>query len=107
VDEVVAAPRARLDVAADSRALSARLAGELDLASLPDIRTGLDNLLSRPSQPLQIDLTDLTFLDSSGVAVLIRLANHFVPVQTVQATAAVRRVLDVLGLADWLGLERA
>ena len=87
--------------------LCIRLAGELDLASLPDVETELNGLLAREPGPLLLDLADLTFLDSSGVALLIRLANRFTPVETCHATAPVRRVLGVLGLAERFGLNGA
>jgi anti-anti-sigma factor len=109
MDEVTATPRARLSVADDAGAggLVASLGGELDLAGVTDIATQVDQLLARDGQPLVLDLADLRFLDSSGVAVLIRLANHFDPVHTRSAGAPVRRVIEVLGLADRLGLDGA
>lgn len=97
-------PRARLAVATDDDTVSLSLDGELDMASLPDIEAALDALLTRSPGPLRIDVAGLEFLDSSGMAVLIRLANHFTPVETHHATGPVRRVIEVLGLADRLGL---
>ena len=64
-------------------------------------------MLARAPQPLQLDLAELVFLDSSGVAVLVRLANHFGSVRTCSASEPVRRVIQVLGLADRLGLQEA
>ena len=83
----------------------ARLGGVLDLAGLPDVQPDLDRLLALPRQPLRIDAGGLEFLDSSGVAVLVRLANHFAPVVVVQAAPSVRRVLQVLGLGARFGLD--
>ena len=101
------APRARLDVieSADGSPLLVRLGGELDLAGVEDIRPALDELLRRDAQPVRIDAAELTFTDSSGVGVLLRLANHFAPLETVHAAPVVRRVLQVLGLGDHLGLR--
>jgi anti-anti-sigma factor len=101
------APRARLDVveSADGGPLLVRLAGELDLAGAADIRPALDELLRRDAQPVRIDAAELTFADSSGVAVLLRIANRFGPVETVHAVPVVRRVLQVLGLGARLGLR--
>jgi anti-sigma B factor antagonist len=101
------APPARLDVveSADGRPLLVRLAGELDLAGAEDIGPALDELLRRDAQPVRIDAAELTFADSSGVAVLLRIANHFGPVETVHAVPVVRRVLQVLGLGARLGLR--
>ena len=106
MDELSDAPRARLTVE-DGAAPLVRLAGELDIAGLPDVAPELDALLARDRGPVTVDLTDLRFLDSSGVTVLIRIANHFRPVTVRGATPTVRRVVQVLGLAGRFGLEEA
>lgn len=108
MDEVTGAPRARLTVpaaGADGGRLVVRLGGELDLASLPEVQPQLERLLRLPPQPVCIDLADLSFLDSTGVALLIRVANHFESVEVVHATPLVGRVLHALGLGPHLGLE--
>ena len=107
MDEVAAGPRARLDVPAVEGRLLVRLSGELDVASLPDVEPGVDRLLGLPAQPVCIDAADLAFLDSSGVAVLIRIANHFGTVELVHAAPIVRRIVEALGLSDHLGLVRS
>ena len=99
-------PRATLEVApAADGGLVVRLGGELDLASLPDVTPRLDDVLAHPSQPVVLDLGTLEFLDSTGVSVLVRIANHFERVRTASATEPVRRVIEVLGLAPRFGLE--
>jgi anti-sigma B factor antagonist len=101
-------PRARLAVSDDALGgVVLDLSGELDLASLPDVSEALDELLARPPQSLVLELGGLTFLDSSGVTMLVRLANHFDRVRTRSATQPVRRVIEVLGLAQRFGLEEA
>ncbi|MCW2636955.1 MAG: anti-sigma factor antagonist [Blastococcus sp.] len=102
-------PRARLEVSDDpqSGGLVVDLAGELDMASLPDVAAPLDELLTRRPQPLVLELGGLTFLDSSGVTMLVRIANHFDGVHTRSATQPVRRVIEVLGLAGRFGLDEA
>jgi anti-sigma B factor antagonist len=99
--------RARMVVTDDpDGGLVVTLAGELDLASLPAVAAPLDELLGRTPQPVVLDLAGLSFLDSSGVAVLVRIANHFDQVRTRAATQPVRRVIEVLGLATRFGLEK-
>ena len=109
MDELTEGPRARLTVTADPARgpLLVRLGGELDIASLPDVAPQLDELLAREPQPVHLDLAGLQFLDSSGVTVLIRIANHFRPVTSGNATPVVARVVQVLGLADRFGLDGA
>ncbi len=108
MDEVAGGPRARLDLPdADGGGLLIRLGGELDLASLPEVQPALDRLLALAPQPVCVDLADLAFLDSTGVALLIRIANHFGTMQVVHAAPVVRRVVRALGLSDHLGLAGA
>jgi len=108
MDDVTDRPRARLDVSTTPDGeLLVELAGELDIATLPDVSGPADRLLERPPQPVVLDLGELRFMDSSGVTLLVRIVNHFGQVRTASATAPVRRVIQVLGLADRLGLDAA
>jgi anti-sigma B factor antagonist len=106
MDELSGRPRARLSVdeRPDGR-LVIELGGELDIASLPDVTPRLDELLRSAPGPACLDLAELGFLDSSGVTMLVRLANHFQPLRTLRVSQPVRRVLEVLGLRDRLGLD--
>lgn len=101
--------RARLHVAPQDGGdgLLVGLSGELDIAGLPAIEQDLEALLARPAQPVLLDLAGLGFIDSTGVTVLIRIANHFGTVRTRNAAPAVRRVVEILGLGDRLGLDAA
>jgi anti-sigma B factor antagonist len=107
MEEHNGAPRARLTVATrdDGCGLVVRLAGELDLATVGELAAPLQDLMTRTPQPLVLDLGELQFMDSSGVAVLIRLANHFRQLETRGARPAVRRVIEVLGLSVRVGLQ--
>lgn len=110
MDELSNEPRARLEVATDPDGgadLLVRLGGELDLAGISDLSAQIDALLARKPQPVQLDLADVKFCDSSGIALLIRVANHFGHVRARAATPTVHRVIEVLGLADRLGLDGA
>jgi anti-sigma B factor antagonist len=104
--ELTDGARARIDVSRAPSGLVVELAGELDLASLPAVAAPLDRLLGSSPQPVVLELGELAFLDSSGVTVLVRIANHFDQVRTCSASEPVRRVIEVLGLADRLGLEK-
>ena len=102
-------PHARLTVreSADGDAMTLALGGDLDIAGVGELERPLAAVLGRDPEPLQLDLSEVVFLDSSGVAVLVRLANHFGSVRTRSASAPVRRVIQVLGLADRLGLQES
>jgi anti-anti-sigma factor len=91
-------------------AVHARLAGELDMASAPDVRTRVYAALSDGAQALTLDLSGLRFLDSAGVELLFRLhedlAMRQIPLRLyVPEGALIRRTLEVTdGGADLLAL---
>jgi anti-anti-sigma factor len=78
------------------------LTGELDNDSAPDVRTLLPRLTLQAGQQLVIDLTGITFCDSSGMTVLIAARNHALAAQADIALAAVpdrvSRMLHIVGL---------
>lgn len=51
------------------------VSGELDLRTAPRLAEALEQIPLGPEHPLVIDLTDLTYCDSTGVTVLIT-AHH-------------------------------
>jgi len=54
--------------------LNIRLAGEIDLGTAPQLKQAVDGH-ARTGQTLTIDLRDVTFVDSMGLAALVR-AQH-------------------------------
>ncbi len=79
-----------------------RLIGELDLDSAPGSRPTLDAAITSASQPtVVLDLSELTFCDSSGVRVLLALhrlaAGENRDLRIRDATSAVTQVLNLTG----------
>jgi anti-sigma B factor antagonist len=75
--------------------------GEIDALTTPQLETGIDELLAGPGERVVLDLAEVTFLASSGLAVLIRAAQltgeRGQRLRLVIATRAVRRPLQVTG----------
>ena len=46
--------------------------GEVDMATAPDLDTALERVLARDGGSLIVDLRDVSFLDSTGLALLVR-----------------------------------
>ncbi|MEV6691900.1 STAS domain-containing protein [Micromonospora sp. NPDC051196] len=88
-----------------------RLAGELDMSSAPELNEAIDQLAAAGQRRLLVDLTDLTFCDSTGIAVFVRGDNRAAAqggwLRVTGATGRVERVLKVTGLADVLGYSTA
>ena len=80
----------------------ARLSGELDLAAYPRASEELAPLFGS-SQEVTLDLSDVGFLDSSGIRLLIRLQKSLVGEGVLvlrSPKAHVVRVLEIAGLPD-------
>lgn len=80
------------------------LRGEIDLASAPDALRRLDEAIDgHPGDTVVVDLTKVSFVDSSGLGVFVacdrraRVTGGRVVLDG--CAPAVRRVLDVTGLA--------
>jgi len=100
--------RPGLEVAEDEPGhLVIQLAGELDIVSVERLESQMAELLRRSPEAVALNLVDLTFMDSSGVALLLRLTNQFGPVEVRGANAQVQRVIETLGLSQILRMERA
>jgi anti-sigma B factor antagonist len=84
------------------------LSGELDLANAGTVETALAASLEGDSAPVVIDMRELEFIDSTGIALLVAALGHnergaevrFIP----SSSPAVSRVLELTGLAERLPL---
>jgi anti-sigma B factor antagonist len=79
------------------------LRGELDMATV----VGLEDWLVEVSgSTVVIDLDQLTFMDSSGIAALIGARNRIIEkgdrLVLTRPHENVRRVLEITGLTEWL-----
>jgi anti-sigma B factor antagonist len=104
--------RQRLElVDAGLRAPGIAVRGEIDVATLPHLEQALDTAIQSSSGAFVLDLTDVEFVDSSGVHALLRaralLAREDRALAVVCPPGAARRVIDVAGIADLLFLYRS
>ncbi len=71
------------------------LHGEIDMSSAPDLELALDGL----GPEVVVDMRDVGFMDSSGIAVLVRASSDGRRIR-IHASRPVSRILDVTGLDD-------
>jgi anti-sigma B factor antagonist len=80
--------------------------GELDLATIGRLATAIDELVVREFDRIVIDLRQTSFIDSSGVHLLLTCARradaHF---SVIDGPLAVRRVFDLTGVRDVVTFE--
>jgi anti-sigma B factor antagonist len=82
-----------------------RLSGELDISNAQSLRQTMETVVGTRPNRLVFDLSDLSFMDSSGIAVMVYVANNVKTVALLHASSIVRRVVEATGLADILRLD--
>ena len=79
-----------------------RLEGTCDLATAPDLRNALQPLLPPGVQEVIVDVSELEFIDSTGLGVILgamrRLREGGGALRIAGATGSVRRVLEITDL---------
>jgi anti-sigma B factor antagonist len=79
-----------------------KLRGSLDLATAPTVRAALAEATEKGSHELIVDLTQLEFLDSTGLGVLIgahrRAAEHGGSLRLIVSDGPISRLLNITGL---------
>lgn len=85
-----------------------RVGGELDLATVPSLEEELEAAMKSAFSAVVVDLSELEFIDSTGIAVLVRAMGvdngserlAFVP----SRSEGVGRVLEMTGVAERMRL---
>jgi anti-anti-sigma factor len=83
-----------------------RVTGEIDLATAPELRQRLNSLIAAGPGDVDVDLSNVTFLDSSGLAVLLTAhqglhdKHHRLKVRN--PSKPVQRVFESSGVVDMM-----
>lgn len=93
----------RIRVRSGDSTLTLSVSGEVDLANAETLSAELDGLAKSDAATITVDLSDLEFIDSTGIAVLVaahhKLEKCDAEVRLVRSRAsAVCRVLEITGL---------
>jgi anti-anti-sigma factor len=95
-----------LEIDSELHADSARLtpAGELDIATAPQLEQELRSMLARDARRVVIDLSRLTFIDSSALRLFLvlseRSAKEGWTLGLVRPTGQVRSVFEITGAEE-------
>jgi anti-sigma B factor antagonist len=94
----------RISASEDGAATTLHVAGEIDLAVADDLRQAGLSCLESNDPGLRIDLSDVTFIDSTGLGALVSLrtvaGEHGKTLHLVNVPAEVSRMLELTGLTD-------
>lgn len=85
------------------------VSGEIDVTSATVLRDALEALIADGRRRLALDLSDVTFLDSTGLGILVgrlkRLARHGGTMTVAASHERVLRVFDITGLNQLLDIR--
>ncbi len=95
----------------DGETLVFALNGTLDLATAPTVRAALLDAIDKSNHNLIVDLSQLEFLDSTGLGVLIgahrRTAEHNGTFRLVISDGPISRLLNITGLIAVFSVYRS
>ena len=99
-------PEVLVEIETEGTAAVITVSGELDLTNGEQLDEAIEPLLaSVVLETLIFDLSRLQFMDSSGIAVLLRAAAHGKAVRLRSPSPIVGEVLRATGLTEILGVE--
>ena len=78
------------------------LSGELDLTSAGQFSTAIDAALGSHPGRLILDASGLSFMDSSGIVLLVSATQRVQEVQVRDPSPIVRRLIELTGLSNIL-----
>jgi anti-sigma B factor antagonist len=103
------APPFRLTVSGSGDRAVVSLEGELDLATAPQLREQLVTLAEQADTVIVVDLTNLAFIDSTGLSVLVMALNRSRAgggtIVLRNPSQSVMRILEITGLVSVFGIE--
>lgn len=78
------------------------VSGEIDLATVPELESAIDSVLASNSHPLVVDLTESSFMDSTGLKALVMANRKFDengrPFAIAVSGGPVSRLIDLSGV---------
>lgn len=83
--------------------------GELDLGTASEFRNTIEPLAAESQLPLTLNLRELTYIDSTGIGILVSVLKirqaSSAPFTLQEVPPKIRRLLDMTGLTKFLTLE--
>lgn len=85
-----------------------RITGEVDFTNSPEVRQWLKEFCSETQGGLEVDLSNLEYIDSSGLAILIEVRKHLMSsnrtIRIVGASSQVQKLFTLTQIGDLFGI---
>jgi anti-sigma B factor antagonist len=101
MEELVGAstPGLRVEIFSDDAGVEVlKIIGELDLASVDSLHASTDAIVNQEPSEIVFDLSDLQFMDSSGIAFFVTVAQRIGIVELRDPRPMIRRIIQLTGL---------
>jgi anti-anti-sigma factor len=102
-------PELAIDISRDDGVVLVRVGGELDLASVPQLRSTLADLVTRGEVRIVVDLAGVTFCDSTALGVFVGAHRRTTAaggrIEFHEPPATLRNLLVVSGLDQILSVR--
>lgn len=96
-------------ISSQRRAQLVRVRGEVDISTAYDLRVAFDELVAAGVGPVVVDLSEVEFIDSSGVTALVRartdLGRQGRRMSVACPPGQVRRLFEIVELVERLDLH--
>jgi anti-sigma B factor antagonist len=100
-----------IDLSQSSNGVVLAMGGELDVSAAPYLQERLMGAVKEDPANLRIDLSGVTFLDSMAVGLLVSTKRQVGAYEGSFAVScchpSVRRVLEIMGLIEYLNVDAA
>ncbi|MBE6469726.1 MAG: STAS domain-containing protein [Coriobacteriaceae bacterium] len=87
------------------------VAGEIDISNADKLRDAIDLALEQPTEKVELDFAQVSYIDSTGIGVLVGAAHHAADHKrafgVVNAQPNVLRVAQLLGVDAEIGITAA
>jgi anti-anti-sigma factor len=103
---------AEIEAADVDEARVVRVSGEIDLSNAHDVLEAIGDAVRSGATAIVVDLSGVTFLDSSGISMLFRLRERISYSRqelrlVVPPTSPIRRVLEVTRVHDVIPIQES
>jgi anti-anti-sigma factor len=101
---------ARVNTSTKGETVHIVVSGEIDLGNAAALETELRAAVADQPRAVSVDLTDLTYLDSTGIRILFAIASLLKPLQVmmkliVPLDSPIRRLIELSGLGSFACLR--
>ncbi len=88
-----------------------KVTGEIDISNADKLRSAIDLALEQPTTAVQLDFAQVSYIDSTGIGVLVGAAHHATEHEKafsiVNVQAPVLRIAQLLGVDSEVGMSAA